>query len=70
MIEDIVTQTVTGDGVIDIVGLVGHPVIAELFGAEYQYPQIAVLVIFDHRQSGKGFAEADAICQDTAVVLF
>ena len=41
----------------------------ELAGAQHQYPLVAQLKILDHRQSGIGFAQTDAIRQDAAVVI-
>lgn len=32
MVQHIIAQPVTGDGVVDIVGFIGHPVITELLG--------------------------------------
>ena len=69
MVENIIPQAVTGDGVIHIVGLVGHPVIAEFFGTEHQHPQVAVLIILDNGQSSESLAKAHTVGQDTAVIL-
>lgn len=54
-VENSIPQPVTGKGAIHIVGLVGHPAITEVFGAEHQHPQVAILIILENSQGGKGF---------------
>ena len=70
MVEYVIAQAIPGDGIVDIVGLIGHPVVAEFFGAKDQNPQVAVFVVFDDGQGGEGFAKTDTVRQDTAVILF
>ena len=70
MEQNIVTQPVRGDGVVGVVRFIGDPVFPQLLRAENKHGFVAVLVVFDHRQRGKGLAETDAVRQDTAVVFF
>ena len=69
MVQHIIAQPVTSDGVVDIVGLIGHPVITELLGTQHQHTEIAVLIVFDDRQCRERLAQADAVCKNTAVIL-
>ena len=69
VVQHIITQPVTGDGVVDIVGLIGHPVIAELLGTQHQHTEIAVFIVFDDGQCRERLAQADAVRKNTAVIL-
>ena len=69
VVQHIIAQPVTGDGVVDIVGFIGHPVITELLGTQHQHTEIAVLIVFDDRQCRERLAQADAVCKNTAVIL-
>ena len=66
VIEDIVVETVAGQEVAAIVGLVQGPVVAETFGTKDEDPVIAQLVILDDRQGLEGFPESDAVGNNTA----
>ena len=70
MIEHVIPQTILGDWVVDVIPFVGVPVLGQLFRAQDQDGFIAVFVVFDDCQGGEGLAQADAVRQDTAVVLF
>ena len=70
MIKNIIAQPILRDGIVDIVALVGRPVLGQFFRAEYQHGFIAVFVVFDDRQRCEGFAEADAVRQNAAVEFF
>ena len=70
MVQHIITETIPSDGVVDVVPLESVPVAGKFFRAQYQYVFVAVLVVFDHRQGGKGFAQPHAVRQNTAVVFF
>ena len=70
MVENIIAKTITGNRVIDIVILVSIPVVGQLLGTEHQNGFVAVLVVLDNCQGGKCFAKANAIGQNTTVVLF
>ena len=67
MIEDIISQSICRNGIIDIVALVCIPVLRELFRAEDKHRLIAVLIILDHCERSKCLAETNAVCQNTAV---
>ena len=70
MKQHIIIQSVGGNGIVDIVVLIGVPVLRQLFGAEDKYGFVSVLVILDDGKSGKGLAQTYAVCQDTTVILF
>ena len=70
VIQDLIIQTVLRQGVIDIVVPVGIPVVGQLLRAKDQDTFVSGLIILDDRQSSEGFAQADGICKDTAIVLF
>ena len=70
MEQHIVAETVRRNGIVDVVSLVGVPVLRQFLGTEYQNRLVAVLVILYHSKSGKGLAEAHAVRKDTAVVFF
>ena len=65
----VIIQAISGDRIINIVVLIGVPVLRQLFRAEDKYRLVPVLIIFDNGKSGKGFAQPHAVSQDTAVVL-
>jgi hypothetical protein len=69
MKQHIIIQPVGGNWIVDIVVLIGVPVLRQLFGAEDKYGFIPVFVIFDNGKSGKGLAQANAVSQDAAVIL-
>ena len=56
MVEDVVSQPVCCDGIVDIVALIGVPVFRELFRAENKHGFVAVLIILDDRKSSESFA--------------
>ena len=70
MIQHIVTKPVGSNGVIDIVILIGIPVVRQLLGAKHKNRLVAVFVVFNNGKGGKGFTKTDAVCKDTAVVFF
>ena len=70
MAQDVVVEAVLGENVGGQIGVVVEPVVRKLLGAQDQHRPIAQLVIFDHRQRGEGFAKADAVGQNAAVVRF
>ena len=67
MIENIVSQPVCCNGIVDIVALICIPVLRELFGAENKHRFVAVLVILDDGKRSEGFTKTYAICQNAAV---
>ena len=67
--QNVVVQAVAGNGIVDIVILIGVPVLGQLFRAEDQHGLVAVLVVLDDRQCGESLTETDAIREDAAVVL-
>ena len=69
VVQHIIAQPVTGDGVVDIVSFIGHPVITEFLGTQYQHTEIAVFIVFDDGQRRECLAQADAVRKNTAVIL-
>ena len=69
MKQHIIIQPVSGNGIVDVVVLIGVPVFRQFFWAEDKYGLVPVFVIFDHGKCGKGFAQTYAVRQDTAVIL-
>ena len=70
MVQNVIPQSIRRNRIVDVVRFVGRPVVRKLLGAEHQHAQIAVFVIFDNSQRSKCLAEADAVRQNAAVILF
>ena len=70
VVKHIVAESVGSNRVVDIVVLIGVPVVRQLLGAKHQNGFVAVFVVFYNRKRSKGFAETDAVCKNTAVVFF
>ena len=70
MKKNIIPQTVSGNGVVYIIILIGIPVVGQLFGAENQDILVPILVILNNRQSGEGLTETHTVSQDAAVEFF
>ena len=62
-------QAILCQWVVAVIRLVGYPVVRQLFVAKHQHAQVAVFVIFDDRQRGKGLAQTNAVCQNAAIEL-
>ena len=67
VIENVITQPVRRNGIVDIVAFVCIPVLRQLFRAENKNGFVAVLIILDDRERSKSFAKTDAISKNTAV---
>ena len=70
MIENIVSQPIRCNGIVDIVALICVPVFRELFRTENKHRFVAVLIILNHRKRSKRLAETNAVCQNAAVEFF
>ena len=70
VVKHIVAESVGSNRVVDIVVLIGVPVIRQLFRAEHQNGFVAVFVVFYNRKRCKSFAKTNAVCKNTAVVFF
>ena len=70
MEQNVIIEAIRRNGVINIVVLIGIPVCSQLLRAQNQNGFIAIFVIFDYRKGSKCLAQANTICQDTAVKLF
>ena len=70
MEKDIIVQAVTGYGIIDIVVLVGIPVLRQLLRTENEDRLIPVLIIFDNSQRSECFTKAYAVGKNATIVLF
>ena len=69
MIKHIVPKPVGSNGVVDIVILIGIPVVRQFLGAKYKNGLVAVFVVFNNGKGGKGFTKTNTVCKDTAVEL-
>lgn len=69
MIEDVEVEPVFGKDVASIIDRVQRPVIAELLRAEHQDAIISEFIVLDDGQRLKGFAQSNAVSDDTAVIL-
>ena len=67
VIENVITQPVRRNGIVDIVAFVCIPVLRQLFRAENKNGFVAVLIILNDRERSKSFAKTDAISKNTAV---
>ena len=70
MTEHIIVKPVFGKNVGCEVAVVVQPVVCEFLGAEHQNRTIAQFVIFDYRERGEGFPQANTIRQNSAVECF
>ena len=70
MIQHIVSKPVGGNGVIDIVILIGVPVVRQFLWAEYKDRLVAIFVVFNNSKSGKCFTKTYAVREDAAIVFF
>jgi hypothetical protein len=68
--EHVVVEAIPGEEVGLEVAVVVQPVVGKLLRAEHQDGLVAQLVILDHRQRGEGFAKANAVGEDAAVIGF
>ena len=65
-IEHVVIETVGGEEIAWVVGLVECPVVAQPLRHQHQHAVIAKLIIFDDGQRLESFTEADAVRNNTA----
>ena len=70
MVKHIVAESIGSNRVVDIVVLIGVPVVRQLLGAKHQDGFVAVFVVFYNRKRSEGFTETNAVCKNTAVVFF
>ena len=70
MIEHIKIESISSEEVSLIVDGEKRPVFANFLGAENQNTVISQLVVLDNRQGFERFSKANAIGNNTAVVLF
>ena len=68
--EDVVIEPVGGEDVGGEIAFVGDPVVGEFFRTEYEDRAVAQFVVFDDGEGGEGFAQADAVGENAAVVGF
>ena len=69
MEKDIIAQAVFGNRIVQIIALIGNPVVVEFLRTEHQHRLVAVLVIFDDAQSGKRLTQTDTVGKYATVVL-
>ena len=62
-------EPIACDGIGDVVGAIGHPVVAKLFGTEHQDILVARLVVFDDGKRGEGLTQTYAVGKDATVVF-
>ena len=67
VIENVITQPVRRNGIVDIVAFVCIPVLRQLFRAENKNGFVAVLIILNDRERGEGLTQTNAVRQNTAV---
>ena len=70
VIENVITQPVRRNGIVDIVAFVCIPVLRQLFRAENKHGFVAVLIILYNRESCESLAETDTIRENAAVEFF
>ena len=70
MIENVIAETVRRNGVIDIVILIGVPIVRQLLRTEDKDRLVPVLVVFDDCESSKGFTKANTIGKNATIELF
>lgn len=70
VVKHIVAESIGSNRVVDIVVLIGVPVVRQLLGAKHQNGFVAVFVVFYNRKRCKSFAKTNAVCKNTAVVFF
>ena len=70
MEKNVITQAVSHQRIVLVVGLEGVPVVIELLWTKHKHGFVAVLVILDDRKCGEGFAETNGVGKYAAIVLF
>ena len=70
MEKNVITQAVSHQRIVLVVGLEGVPVVIELLWTKHKHGFVAVLVILDDRKCGEGFAETNGVGKDAAIILF
>ena len=68
MVEHVVAQAIGGDGVVDVVLFVCEPVVGKALGAEHEHVAVEQLIVLNDREGSERLAQADAVCEDAAVV--
>ena len=70
MIKHIIAKPIGCNGIIDIVILIGIPVIRQLLWAKHKDGLVAVFIVFNNSKRSKCFTKTDAVRKDTAIVFF
>ena len=70
VIQDIVVESVRGEDVAAVVGLVERPVVAEALWHEHEDAVVAQLVVFDDGERLEGFSETHAVGDNAAAEAF
>ena len=70
VVEHVVMETVGGEDVAAVVGLVDGPIVAKALGDQHQDAVVAQLVILDDGEGLEGFPQADAVGDDAAAQAF
>ena len=70
MKQHIIVKPVSCNRIVDIVILIGIPVLRQPLGAQHKNRFVPVFIVFNHGQRSESLAQTDAIRQDAAVILF
>ena len=63
------TEVGGSNGIVDIVILIGIPVVRQFLGAKHKNGLVAVFVVFNNGKGGKGFTKTNTVCKNAAVEL-
>ena len=69
MEEYIVTQAVTGYGIVQVIALIGNPVVVKFLRTEHQHGLVAVFVVFDDAKGCKRLTQTNAVGKYATVIL-
>ena len=70
VIKHVVTESITGYGVVEIIILVCIPVVRQLFGTKHQNRLVFIFVVFDNCKCSKGFTKTNRVSENATVKLF
>ena len=68
VVEHVVAQAIGGNRVVNVVLFVREPVVREALGAEHEHVAVEQLIVLNDREGSERLAQADAVCEDAAVV--
>ncbi len=69
MVKHVIAQSIGSYGIVDIVVLIGVPVVGQLFGAKNKNIFVAIFIVFNNGKCGKSFTKSYAVCKNAAIIF-